>query len=405
MLHNPMPTGRPPTIAAASSAAATVPAAADAIRVMLVDDSAVIRGIISRTLREDPGIQIVATAGNGQAAIERATQQPLDVIVLDIDMPVMDGLTALPKLLEAAPGVKIIMASTLTTRNAEVSIRALRAGAADYLPKPSATSDIVGASGTAQDFRRELLAKVISLGRARRRSSGARQATLPAHGAPPRLAAEPARVTAPAPAGGAIVLRKSATGPVPILAIASSTGGPQALFSFFGGLARDITVPIVIVQHMPPTFTAILAEHIAKVAQRPCAEAGDDEPLVAGRVYVAPGGYHMVVTGSGAARRLRLNQEPPENFCRPAADPLLRSIATAYGHAALVVVLTGIGRDGCRGAETIVAAGGTVIAQDEESSVVWGMPGAVAKAGLCSAVAPPAELAAYANRLLVRGQA
>ncbi len=390
-MHIPTRTSQPP---------ATGPGSGTPIRVMLVDDSAVIRGIISRTLQVDPEVQIVAFAGNGEVALERLRQHAVDVIVLDIDMPVMDGLTALPKLLETAPGVKIIMASTLTTRNADISLRALRAGAADYVTKPSSVTDITGTSGTAQDFRRQLLAKVRALGRSRKRPG-----RTPAAATTLRNAGSDTPPAATPPPTAGVVLRKASATRPQILAIASSTGGPQALMAFFGTLDRSVSVPIVIVQHMPPTFTGILAEHIAKAAQRPCAEATDEEPLAGGRVYVAPGGYHLVVAGSGASRRLRLNQEPPENFCRPAADPLLRSVAAAYGDAALAIVLTGIGRDGWRGCEAIVAAGGTVIAQDEESSVVWGMPGAVAKGGLCSTLAPPAELAACANRLVARGQA
>lgn len=364
-------------------AASTV---ADLIRVMVVDDSAVVRTLITRILEEDSQVSVVATAGNGQIALDNLSANDIDVIVLDIEMPVMDGLTALPKLLEAEPGIKIIMASTLSTRNADISIRAMHAGAADYVPKPSSSRDI----RTGDEFRRELLAKVKTLGTVRRRRRAAARGKGPASG-PGLFRGKP------------IKLRKA--GPVRpvVLAIGSSTGGPQALFAVLAGLKADIQQPILITQHMPPTFTTILAEHIARTSGRPCAEAKDGEIIKSGHIYVAPGDFHMVVEANKAQRVFRLSKAPPENFCRPAVDPMLRSLAKVFGPGVLTVILTGMGHDGLNGGEAVAKAGGTVIAQDEDSSVVWGMPGAVATAGLCSAVLPITELAPYIMRHATRG--
>ncbi len=301
-------------------------------------------------------------------------------------MPVMDGLTALPKLLEAQPGIKIIMASTLSTRNADISIRALHAGAADYVPKPTSSRDI----RTGDDYPRELLAKVKTLGAARRRHRSAALGKGPASG-PGLYPAKPIALRKPGPVRPAV------------LAIGSSTGGPQALFAVLGGLKSTIQQPILITQHMPPTFTTILAGHIARASGRPCTEAEDGDVVQSGHIYVAPGDFHMVVEADKAQRVLRLNKAPPENFCRPAVDPMLRSLAKVFGPGVLSVILTGMGHDGLDGGEAVAKAGGTVIAQDEESSVVWGMPGAVATVGLCSAVLPITELAPYIMRHATRG--
>jgi two-component system chemotaxis response regulator CheB len=255
-------------------------------RVMLCDDSAVIRGAIARMLADDPEIEVVAKTANGQEAVNAIRSARADVVVLDIEMPVMDGMTALPLLLRADAGVKVIMASTLTTRGADIALRALRLGAADYIPKPSSI-------GTAGDdgFRRELLEKVKGLARQRRR------------------VAQQARVT--------MNLRPAPPLPARLLAIGSSTGGPQALFTLVQGLGRSLTVPVVLTQHMPATFTPILAEHLTRIGFMPCSEARDGEALVPGRIYLAPGDKHLLVEGNRAALRARLTVDPPENFCRP----------------------------------------------------------------------------------------
>ncbi len=364
------------------------------IRVMLVDDSAVIRGMIDRWLRAETAISVVGTAPNGAAALRQLERCEPEVVVLDIEMPEMDGLAALAGLLALRPDLKVIMASTLTLRNAEISLRALRAGAADYIPKPESTRE----SGAAEAFQRELIAKIKALGAASRLHPGRRRA-------PPRAAAtarpapaEPHSLYGKAP----IALRKPSLVAPRVLAIGSSTGGPQALFRLFGALKNRIRLPILITQHMPPSFTTILAEHLGRISGTPSAEGRDGEPLVPGRIYLAPGDWHMTVNDKGGQKSIQLLQTPPENFCRPAVDPMFRSLAAAYGPAVLAVVLTGMGQDGLRGGHSVVDAGGTIVAQDEGTSVVWGMPGAVATAGLCSAVLPLDQVAPAVERMAGR---
>lgn len=362
------------------------------IRVMVVDDSAVVRGIFRRTLEADPDITVVASAGHGQAAIDGLARRKVDVILLDIEMPVMDGMTALPKLLEIDPGVQIIMASTLTQRNADISIKALAAGAADYIPKPVAKQSI----HSSHDFKRELLDKVKALSHAKR--AGRRRNSGPArHGpvAPPETAGSAAP-------GSGLALRDASKSKPEILCIGSSTGGPKALIAILENLGPKFDLPILITQHMPKTFTGILAEHLGRSSGRPSAEAVDGETIERGRIYVAPGERHMLIETRHGRPSLRLDDGPPENFCKPAVDPMLRSAASIYKKRLVTLVLTGMGYDGLAGGKAVVETGGTIIAQDQESSVVWGMPGAVANAGLCSAVIPLNEIAVHLNRLVGR---
>jgi two-component system chemotaxis response regulator CheB len=364
----------------------------DEVRVMLVDDSAVIRGLIARMIEGEPGLRVAASVGNGQMAVDRLKSLPVDVIILDIEMPVMDGLTAIPKLLEIKPDVKIIMASTLTEKNADISLRALQAGATDYVPKPTATREISGGD----TFKHELLEKIRQLGLVSRRPPSTPGAAAKAPATKVERAARPLY-------DKPIQLRSGSSTRPRILAVGSSTGGPQALFKLFKDVRPEINMPVVITQHMPATFTTILAEHIAKASGWPCAEASDGMPLQAGHIYVAPGDYHMTVEKSGTGMVIRTNQNPPENFCRPAVDPMLRSLAAEFGGSVLAVILTGMGHDGRDGAKVLVEAGGTVLAQDEASSVVWGMPGAVATAGLCEAVLPLGDLGPHImNKLRTR---
>lgn len=364
---------------------------------MVVDDSAVIRGMVSRWLSAEPDIEVVATAPNGAQAIRQLARITPEVIVLDVEMPEMDGLTALPEILRLTGNAKVLMSSTLTRAGAEISLKALSLGAADYLAKPSSTRE----ANSLETFRRELVDKVRALGAAVRRQRG-RSRPEPVPAAQPSAAAEPrlSRLSPTAP----IVTRPAGLMRPQLLAIGSSTGGPQALATLLGPLASRLDVPILITQHMPATFTAIMAEHLAKATGVPAAEARDGDVLQSRRIYVAPGGFHMVVERQGVNRVLRLNTESPENFCRPSVDPMLRSVAALYGAASLVVILTGMGQDGLNGSRAVVEAGGTIIAQDEASSVVWGMPGAVAGAGLCTAVLPLGEIGAAVERLL-RGPA
>lgn len=364
------------------------------VRTMVVDDSAVIRGLITRMLEAEDDIVVVKTAQNGDVAVQQMAREDIDVIVLDIEMPVMDGLTALPKLLAQNPNVRVVMASTLTTRNAEISLQALDLGAADYVPKPSS---LTGPEGK-DDFRFELITKVRELGRAKHRQS------------PP--AGRPAIETPARPGGGAapaapvvgkpITLRQPGTAQPQVLAIGSSTGGPQALMKVICGLPKQMGMPILVTQHMPATFTSILANHLGKQSGWSCSEGKDGDVIEPDRIYLAPGDFHMRVESNGAGKRIHLDQGPAENFCRPAVDPMLRSIVDAYGAHVLVAILTGMGKDGLEGCRAVADAGGTVVAQDQSTSVVWGMPGAVAEAGLCSHVSPLAEVADVIGQLAAR---
>jgi two-component system chemotaxis response regulator CheB len=356
---------------------ATTPPAGPPLRVMVVDDSAIVRGLIVRMLKEDPRIDVAASCSNGEMAVAQAARHPVDVIILDIEMPVMDGLAALPKLLEASPGASIIMASTLTQRNAAISLRALALGAADYVAKP--TSDKLGGS---EAFRRELIEKVITLGRAKGKKTS---------GNAPRSVSRPQ-----------FQLRTASPRRSRIIAIGSSTGGPQALLTLLGALPATIQCPIVIAQHMPATFTTVLAQHIARGSGRICSEAVDGMEIKPGTICLAPGDYHLQVSRESNRCIARLSQTPPENFCRPSVDPLFRSVAQHFGAESIAIVLTGMGSDGCAGARVMAAIGAPILAQDEASSVVWGMPGAVANAGICSAVLPLTRIAGHLATLFER---
>ncbi|GIL41386.1 protein-glutamate methylesterase/protein-glutamine glutaminase [Roseiterribacter gracilis] len=348
---------------------------------MIADDSAVIRGLTTRALEAEPDIEVVASVPDGRMAVAQLERTVVDVIVLDVEMPNMDGLTAIPHLLKVAPLVKIVMSSTLTVKNAETSMKAMQAGAADCLPKPTATRDMLGAA----DFNRMLVEKVRSLGQAAQRG-GSRARTVAARGTPSTVPMRPVSTLPRAlpPARPMPVMAPK------IIAIGSSTGGPQALFEVLKHLAGTDCPPIMLTQHMPPTFTTILADHIQRQCGIPTIEVQDGTPLQRGRVHVAPGDFHMTVSSDGGT--LHIDKNPPENFCRPAVDPMLRSVVAAFGPRVLTLILTGMGSDGLKGCGKVVESGGAVLAQDEATSVVWGMPGAVATAGLCSAVLPLTEI-------------
>jgi two-component system chemotaxis response regulator CheB len=372
---------------AVSATGATGPGQGDAaLRVLIVDDSAVIRGLLRRTLEEDPEVEVVASVSNGQQAIDVVSRQAIDVVLLDIEMPVMDGMTALPKIIAANPSVRVVMASTLTERNAAISLNALRQGASDYIAKPTAKHELHSERG----FRDELLEKVKSLAGRKLGRVASRASERPV-------------VSVPTVNVTALKFRPVSNAVPKVLCIGSSTGGPQALFTLFQGLRGQIgDIPVLIAQHMPKAFTGILAEHLSKVADVPCAEGVDGEPLRAGRIYIAPGDFHMSIMRGGNGLQVRLDQDPPENFCRPSVEPLFRSVTAEFGAAALALILTGMGHDGVVAARGLVDAGGTLLAQDEKSSVVWGMPGAVVAAGLCADVLPIDEIAPRVVRLLRR---
>jgi len=365
--------------------------AAEPVRVMVVDDSAVIRGFLTRFIETDPALKVMGSASNGQVALRKMEQSTFDVIVLDIEMPVMDGLTALPLILEIDPHIQIIIASTLTKENASITLKAFQIGAAECLAKPS-SQELSGSNV----FRDDLVEKVKTLGllaKKKRRSAGIADISTK----------DRVRVARPLPVvDKSFSLVKNIVKSKPdVIAVGSSTGGPQALMKFFTDLKGGVNQPIFVTQHMPPTFTTILAEHISKQSNLNCKEAVDGEVVENSRVYLAPGGFHMLVQEKEGKKVIKLSNDPPENFCRPAVDPMMRSLVKIYGKKILAVILTGMGSDGLKGCKELVDVGGTVLAQDEATSVVWGMPGAVAMAGICSNVLPlglmAEELKTYAG--------
>lgn len=351
-------------------AAGAAPAAVT--RVLIVDDSAVIRSATARILDADPAIKVVAKAEHGRAALAALKLHDIDVVVLDIEMPVMDGLTALPLLLEADPSVRVIMASTLTDRGAEISLRALRLGAADYVPKPSA-QHVAGDSR----YGAELCAKVRGLGRQRR--AGGKAAGASALPAAPALAVAPSAALRLQPAPRRRPL---------LLAVGSSTGGPKAIFTLVQSLPAGLSVPMVMTQHMPKAFIPILAEHVTKLGGLRCVEASDGAKLQPGCIALAPGDRHLLIRREGGGLVTRLSDGPPEHYCRPSVNPMFRSAVEAVDGRVLAVMLTGMGSDGLEGTRMIIEKGGTALAQDEATSVVWGMPGAIAREGLAHAVLP-----------------
>jgi len=331
------------------------------IRVMIVDDSAVVRGMVSRWLDEADGIHVAAIAVDGGHALTKLAATEVDVVVMDIEMPVMSGLEALPKLLAIKPGLKVIMASTLTAKGAQVTLRALDLGASDYIAKPTAKL------GGADAYRDELIQKVREL--ARRPASMVRPSAIE-HPVAPVALGNDKRIGRPE-----------------ALVIASSTGGPPALRQVLAKLGPSWTAPILIAQHMPAEFTKTLAEMLAKVVTCPVREAVSGEPVMNGVIYVAPGDHHLTVRRGATGKVMtHLDKEAPVNWCRPSADPLFASAAEAWGPSVLGLVLTGMGHDGRDGARVLSEKGGRIIAQDEASSVVWGMPGAVVGAGLADRV-------------------
>jgi two-component system, chemotaxis family, protein-glutamate methylesterase/glutaminase len=367
---------------------------------MVVDDSVVIRGLISRWISAEPDMMVAASLRTGLDAVNQLERINPDVAVMDIEMPELDGISALPQMLAKKRDLIVIMASTLTRRNAEISFKALSLGASDYIPKPETTRE----PAAADIFHHDLIQKIRSFGAKLRRSRAATSPSLaPSHAPAHDRAREAATRAAPAlvhPPHAPLVRRAFSAHTPRALLIGSSTGGPQALMALVTELGPVIDrFPVLITQHMPPTFTTILAEHLARASRRPAHEAIDGEVVRPGRIYLAPGGRHMRVVRHGADVAIALDDGPPVNFCKPAVDPLFTSAIDIWQGGILALVLTGMGSDGMRGGKEIVAAGGNVIAQDEATSVVWGMPGAVANAGICAAILPLNQIAPKLVRL------
>ncbi|MGB8640518.1 MAG: chemotaxis response regulator protein-glutamate methylesterase [Pseudolabrys sp.] len=360
------------------------------IRVMLVDDAVVVRGLFARWVEAEPDLEVVATLRTGRDAVNQLERVDPDVVVLDVDMPELDGIAALPLLLEKKRDLVVIMASTLTRRNAEISLRALALGAADYIPKPGSNREVSASTA----FRRDLIEKIRQLGlRTKRLRHGIKARVSRPHKSAPSIVPAAEEITP-------LRLRQMPLTPPRVLVIGASTGGPQALNRLVVQIDTVIQrAPVLITQHMPPTFTAVLAEHLARVSKFPVREASDGEKVNAGAIYLAPGGKHLKVERRDDMAVIAIDDGPMVNFCKPAVDPLFASAAQVWGSKVLALVLTGMGSDGLAGAKEIVAAGGHVIAQDEETSVVWGMPGQVTNAGLCSAVLPLPEIGGRITRL------
>lgn len=361
---------------------------------MIVDDVAIIRRLVVDALAIDPELQVVGMAANGKEALEKIPVLAPDIVILDYEMPEMNGLETLRELRKTGRRVRVILFSTYTRHGAKVTLDALWMGADDYATKMSA-SDLVAATKCVQD---ELIPKIKALcPPSDAEEAGATQTVIPAAAFPGPL---PLR-TGPevAPTRGARV-----AGRTEIVAIAASTGGPRALATILELLPRELAAPVVIVQHMPPLFTKSLAERLDDCTPLRCAEGEDGAPLEPGTVWIAPGNWHMSVVKEGSSATLRLSGEAPENSCRPAADPLFRSVADAYGAGTLGVVLTGMGQDGLRGAERIREKRGAIIVQDEATSVVWGMPGAIARAGLADRILPVRDIAGEIARRVAAGR-
>jgi two-component system chemotaxis response regulator CheB len=352
------------------------------IRVLIVDDAVVVRRMVSDVLAADPGIEVVGTAANGRIGLQKIPQVNPDVVTLDVEMPELDGLQTLKAIRETWKTLPVIMFSTLTERGAAETLTALSLGASDYVTKPANVGSVALAQ---QRIKDELIPKVKAL-----------CGVAPVAEAPPP---RPRPVTLPPrPAAGAPVADRTPD----ILAIGVSTGGPNALARVIPQLPASFPVPVVIVQHMPPMFTRLLGERLNAQSQVTVREATEGEILQPGHVYIAPGDYHLTLQRRGTSIVTHLTQDPHENSCRPAVDPLFRSVSQIYGPRALGVVMTGMGQDGLRGSEDLVHAGSRVLAQDEATSVVWGMPGYVARAGLADRVLPLDALAPEIVRRCLR---
>ena len=353
------------------------------IAVLVVDDSVVVRRLVSDVLSSDPAIEVVGVASNGKIAIAKIPQLNPDIVTLDVEMPVMDGLETLVRLRELYPRLPVIMFSTVTERGASATLDALERGANDYVTKPANVGSV---SASMDAVKAQLIPKIKSL-------------TLGRRGAAPM---DPAPVPM-----RPLVTRPAATAAsrVDVVVVGVSTGGPDALTTVVTALPPDLPVPVVVVQHMPPVFTALFAKRLDTKSHLTVTEARTGDRVEAGRVLIAPGDFHLRLSANAAGVVAHLDQGTPENYCRPAVDVLFRSAVEAFGRGVLAVVLTGMGSDGTNGAAHIVQAGGSVVVQDEATSVVWGMPGSVVAAGLAAEVLPLGDIARAIQSRVARGRA
>ncbi len=347
------------------------------IRVMVVDDSALYRKTISDVLSESPTVEVVAAAPNGRIALMKIPDYAPDLITLDMEMPEMDGLATLRELKTQHPKIKTIVFSAHTEKGADLTFKALRLGAVDFVTKPTAAGSM---ENSLNNIREHLKPKVIAFS---------------------NLLEPPTR---PLPVKEEVQIKTSAArqmGPRDVIAIGISTGGPSSLVTFFEQLPVKMKQAILIVQHMPPIFTKKLAEQLGRVGTVPVHEAIDSEPIVGGMAYIAPGDFHMTVVRENNETSIRINQNPPENYCRPAIDVLFRSVAEIYGQRAVGVVMTGMGKDGLKGSQAMKSAGAAIVAQDEQTSVVWGMPRFIVENDLADAVSSLDNMFASINNFIL----
>jgi two-component system chemotaxis response regulator CheB len=350
-------------------------------RVLVVDDAVVMRRMLTDIIGSDPELEVVGTAPNGKVALARIEQLDPDVVTLDIEMPEMDGIETLAAIRKIRPRLPVIMFSTLTRRGAAATIDALANGASDYVTKPA---NVGSTAEGIEQIREQLVPRIKALA----------------------LRTAPAPTLRHAPVGGTSVLsRLQAVERIDAVLIGTSTGGPNALEVVLSAITEPLPVPVLIVQHMPPNFTALLAERLDRSSAMRVVEAAHGLRVEDGTAYVAPGGHHMEVVGPAGLATIVLTDDPPVHSCRPAVDVLFTSAAQVYGAAQLGIVMTGMGRDGTRGCEAISERGAEVYVQDEATSVVWGMPGFVVGAGLAHRVLPLEEIALAITERVARGRA
>lgn len=409
------------------------------IRVMLVDDSAVVRGLLSRWLSAEPNIEVVSRCHNGLQAVREIAQVQPTLVVLDIEMPEMDGLEALPHLLKACSDTRILIASSISNTNAEISLTALAKGAHDYIAKPTSNSGL----STSNEFRIDLITRINALcvghgGQAKMLTERAKpSAPVPASALGSKLATasnakeNPLSAKAESESLTAASVRKKPTllqaagsklarvtnashsqgellpfknGKPDIVCIGSSTGGPRAVQQVLQEAAPALSnIPVVLTQHMPKSFTSVFAEHLNKSCVLSVKEAEDGDVLKPGHVYIAPGDRHLIFEKINGVTRVILDDGPQINFCKPAVDKMFSSISSLYGNKVLSVILTGMGKDGVAGGRDIIEKGGNILVQDAQSSIVWGMPGAAYKAGLASAQLPLDSIGAKITKIIQEG--